>query len=409
MFLSSSYGDIYHMKVTLFSNYLNHHQLPFCLKMDELTNHQFTFVASTDVSDWRRNLGYQDMNKTYPFVLTTYDSEENYWKAMELCQTSDVVILGACPDIYLKERVKLKKLTFRYTERIHKLGPVSLFTPLSFKYRFQKLLGYEKAPTYILCAGSYVPYDLSNLGCYRNKTYQWGYFPELRHYEQTVIFQKKDENKVPELLWVARLISWKHPEAALHVASYLKEKGYSFHLNLIGTGEMEDQLKKEITQKDLADYVTLVGSVPSTQVRDYMERADIFLFTSDRNEGWGVVLNEAMNSCCACIASHEIGAAGSMIKHGENGLLYQSGNEDELCKQTEYLLENKQIRKELGWRGYCTITEEWNADVGAKRLLELSESLIKGTSVSFTSGPCSKAPVISPAQLYQSSHTKNHD
>ena len=33
-----------------------------------------------------------------------------------------------------------------------------------------------------------------------------------------------------------------------------------------------------------------------------MEQADIYLFTSDRNEGWGAVANEAMNSACAMVA-----------------------------------------------------------------------------------------------------------
>ena len=34
-----------------------------------------------------------------------------------------------------------------------------------------------------------------------------------------------------------------------------------------------------------------------------MEKADIFLFTSDRREGWGAVANEAMNSACALVVS----------------------------------------------------------------------------------------------------------
>lgn len=41
---------------------------------------------------------------------------------------------------------------------------------------------------------------------------------------------------------------------------------------------------------NLNDYVTFTGPVQSDKVRGFMERAGIFLFTSDRQEGWGAVL-----------------------------------------------------------------------------------------------------------------------
>jgi glycosyltransferase involved in cell wall biosynthesis len=56
-------------------------------------------------------------------------------------------------------------------------------------------------------------------------------------------------------------------------------------------------------------------------VRDHMEAADIFLFTSDFNEGWGAVLNESMNSACAVVASHAIGSVPFLLKDGENGFI----------------------------------------------------------------------------------------
>lgn len=59
---------------------------------------------------------------------------------------------------------------------------------------------------------------------------------------------------------------------------------------------------------NLNDYVTFTGPVQSDKVRGFMERAGIFLFTSDRQEGWGAVLNESMNSGCAVVASHAIGS-----------------------------------------------------------------------------------------------------
>ena len=63
------------MKITFFSNFLNHHQLPFCLEMCKLTENQFTFVATERIPQERIDMGYADMNVAYDFVLCSYASQ----------------------------------------------------------------------------------------------------------------------------------------------------------------------------------------------------------------------------------------------------------------------------------------------------------------------------------------------
>ena len=52
---------------------------------------------------------YHDMNKQYPFVLTTYDSQENERLAQMLAMRSDVIITGSAPEIYTKMRIEQGK------------------------------------------------------------------------------------------------------------------------------------------------------------------------------------------------------------------------------------------------------------------------------------------------------------
>ena len=82
-----------------------------------------------------------------------------------------------------------------------------------------------------------------------------------------------------------------------------------------------------IRSKGVEDCVEMLGAMSPDEVRAYMERADVFLFTSDFNEGWGAVLNESMNSGCAVVASHAIGSVPFLIKDGVNGLIYENGNQ----------------------------------------------------------------------------------
>ena len=124
------------MKITFFSNFLNHHQLPFCQEMIKILGKDFTFVATEQVPEERIKLGYKNMNENYDFVVCSYKDEK---KALQLGIESDIVIIGSAPDKYIKERLKQQKIVFRYSERIFKDGfRLKIF--LSKKMQLLKLL-----------------------------------------------------------------------------------------------------------------------------------------------------------------------------------------------------------------------------------------------------------------------------
>ena len=205
-----------------------------------------------------------------------------------------------------------------------------------------------------------------------------------------------EEHSRISILWAGRLIGWKHPEAAVQLAASLKEKGYSFRMSMIGNGEMEMQLHDMIREKGLEDCVEMLGAMPPEEVRRHMEKADIYLFTSEFNEGWGAVLNESMNSGCAVVASHAIGSVPFLIKNGENGLIYENGNQLDLEKQVLRLLEDGAFRKKIAENAYETMINLWNAETAAERFLTLTEKLLKNenTDSLFLDGPCSKAAIL---------------
>ena len=124
-----------------------------------------------------------------------------------------------------------------------------------------------------------------------------------------------------------------------------------------------------------------------------MERADIYLATSDFYEGWGAVVNEAMNSGCAIVASHAMGSSPFLIKDGENGMLYQSGNLKELYQKVVQLLENEEVREYYGRNACLSMQSLWNAKVAAERLWNISKMLIQKENASgeYSEGPCSLA------------------
>ena len=191
-------------------------------------------------------------------------------------------------------------------------------------------------------------------------------------------------------MWTARFLKLKHPEAPLYVAKRLKGEGYDFTLDIIGSGVIEDKIRKNIAKNGLENHVKLLGTMSPEEVREHMEKSEIFLFTSDRNEGWGAVLNESMNSACAVVASGAIGSVPYLIKDGENGFIYKSGNLKDLYKKVKLLMDNREIRENMGVNAYKTLAETWNAEEASKRLLTLIENIKEGKGTPFSDGPCSK-------------------
>ena len=389
------------MKACLINCYLNHHQLPFSLAMERLTCGNFTYISAEPISQARLDMGYPDLDHSYPFLIAAYDGREQQQTAMERVTECDLAILGSAPDSYLIPRMKQGKVTFKYSERPCKQKE----TPYLYcRRRFAAWVRhgrFQKYPLYMLCASAYTAGDYARFGDYLGKTFKWGYFPEVKEENLQELFTARSLSPRVKILWAGRFLDWKHPEAAINAAAALKKQGYSFRMDMIGTGPMEKQLQDLIDRQELQDQVRMLGSMKPEQVRQHMENSDIYLFTSDFNEGWGAVLNESMNSGCAVIASHAIGSAPYLLKNGENGIIYENGNQQMLNEALAFLLDHPDKRQAYGRKAYETLKNEWNADAAAERVIALYEHLKSGkTEPLFTSGPCS------PAEPYKNEDAK---
>ena len=379
------------MKFVFVSNYLSVHQLPICGYLRKQQGKDFCFIATEEIKQERLSQGYSDLNSKYPFVIRAYESDAQKQKAQQLTNEADVVVIGSAPLDYVQPRLRAGRLTFLYSERLYKSGYQAWKLPVRL-WRFWKKYGRHKS-LYLLCASAYTAGDFAKTGTFLNKAYKWGYFPQTCSYSDIDgLIEKK---KAGTILWAARFLDLKHPEYVIEVARRLKAENYDFQIQMLGSGKRWDDIQRMICHLGLQEQVRLVGAVPAEEVRGYMDAASVFLFTSDRNEGWGAVLNESMNSGCAVVASDAIGAVPFLMKDGENGLCYRSGDVDELYEKVKYLLDHPRACKAMGKAAYKTITELWCAETAAERLLQLSQSIIQGQKKPslFECGPCSKAEI----------------
>lgn len=292
---------------------------------------------------------------------------------------ADIVQFGEAPLSMIKARVKAGKIVIRNSERRYKSKSRYLKWPI---YTYQSLI-YNKG--YLLASSAFAPRDYMLSGMKPNRMFMWGYFPEVKYYDNIEeIFERKQKN-----------LGLKHPESTIEVAKMLNLMGVRYELNIIGAGPLEDKIKALIDNNGLSENVHILGPVPPEKVRKHMEQADIFLFTSDQNEGWGATLNESMNSACAVVAGHMIGSVPFLMKDNENGMIFKSKDWSDLCEKVKYLVSNPKERERLGRNAYTTITETWSPKVAGDNLVKLYDALLSGKETPINEGPCSKANIIS--------------
>lgn len=396
------------MKITFISNYLTHHQLPFTEEMYRRLGSDFAFIATNRMEEERIRMGWaiEDQSR-YPYVWFYDDDMKSCGKLVMDC---DVLICGGTHELYIRERLEAGKITLRYFERLYKKGQWRAFMPRGYLKKWREHTTLRKKPVYLLCAGAYVASDFQLFCAYPGKMLKWGYFPPFIQYDLWELMERKKGRC--DILWTGRMIGWKHAEDALEAFKRIlgtMDPNTELHLTMIGDGECASRIRdmiegKETAGKPLSDVITLLPFMRPEEVREMMIQSDIYLMTSDYEEGWGAVVNEAMNSGCAVIASSGAGSVPYLIRHGENGMVYRSGNVEELTGYLKQLAEDGDMRKRLGIAAYKTIAAQWNPASAAERMIRFCKALAGGDYRPEQDGPLSQAELIKPGKGYAYCH-----
>ena len=390
------------MKLVFYSLILNNHQANVADELWNLTGHNYYFVELANLqAEHRKGDSYDYSDR--PYLLRALQSKKNYSKAMELAQTAECCVFSGVQALpFQKIRMKRGLLSFDMSERWLKRGVLNLFSPAILKmflaYHFG---GWSRKPLYKLCCSAFAAADQYKVGTYQGRCYKWGYFTRVEKVDVEAFSDVSTLNITP-LMWCSRYLMLKHPELPILMAERLKRKGYRFRLDMYGSGEYESRTKQLAKNLGVTDVVRFYGNMPNNELMVKMRCHSIFLFTSDRNEGWGAVANESMSNGCVLVASDGIGSSPYLINDGQTGLLFTSPKQsssfnrpdiaalDSLCDKVEYLLANPRKWQDIQSRSTALMQELWNPHIAAERLLILINCLEKGKDTPFVEGPCSK-------------------
>lgn len=126
----------------------------------------------------------------------------------------------------------------------------------------------------------------------------------------------------------------------------LKKQGGNFHFNIAGDGNYFDKLRNEIEENDLAEYITLYGSIPREDMPDFWKAQDVFLSVSDF-EGASISMLEAMSYGTVPVVTAVSGTE-EFIHDGKNGLVSSTGDIRNMARNLVFLEMHREELSRFG-------------------------------------------------------------
>ncbi len=163
----------------------------------------------------------------------------------------------------------------------------------------------------------------------------------------TDLFPQKPQRPLSNpvrLTCVCRLVKRK---GIVHLLEAMQElKGEGFLLDIVGTGDQEQTIRRMISDRGLTKWVRMVGYVPRDFLAEHYHASDIFVLPS-LSESFGQVLLEAM-SCGLPIIASRVGGIPETIEDGVNGLLVEPGCAKSLVGTIRRLAEDPALCNKIG-------------------------------------------------------------
>jgi colanic acid/amylovoran biosynthesis glycosyltransferase len=187
----------------------------------------------------------------------------------------------------------------------------------------------------------------------------------------------KDAADQQEILYIGRLVPEKGQAVLLGALALLGERGLRPRLLLAGEGALRRDLERFVEELGIHGQVDFLGAVGQDQLRDLYERATAFCLPSF-GEGVPVVLMEAM-AMEVPVVTTRIAGIPELVEDGRSGFVVAPGHLDDLADRLQQVLENPELRRELGAAGRAKVMAEFDAERSAEQLFALFEQRCPAT------------------------------
>ncbi len=201
------------------------------------------------------------------------------------------------------------------------------------------------------------------------------FYPELRSddfYEKTYRIQNLASKT--KIVFLGRLTPDKGWEFTLDALVKLKQVIDIDEVAIViaGEGPMGNEILSRLST--MGYIVHFLGRVAPSQVPSLLANCDLHVTTSEK-ETFGLTVLEALASGIPVLAPRKGGVIEN-VQDGENGFLYNPGDQGDFLKKLQHLLQNPSLRTRMGQKGRDHVMG-YSWDYAVKNLVEIWETQIE--------------------------------
>lgn len=148
----------------------------------------------------------------------------------------------------------------------------------------------------------------------------------------------------PVIGMVSRLDPIKDHDTLLRAFALFRQRHPGARLCLVGDGSLRARLEQTAADLGVREAVEFLGG--RTDIPEQLAQFDIFAFSTTDQEGFGIVLAEAMAAGVPIVAS-DTGPCPEVLAGGAAGLLARAGDPQAMAEALDRLWSDRQLRERL--------------------------------------------------------------
>ncbi|MEO8429893.1 MAG: glycosyltransferase family 4 protein [Acidobacteriota bacterium] len=182
------------------------------------------------------------------------------------------------------------------------------------------------------------------------------------------------ERPAPRLVWLRAFHEIYNPSMAPRVLALLRKEFPDVRLAMIGPDKKdgsEEAARRVAAELGVADSIDWSSGVAKDRVPEVLERADIFLNTTNFDNS-PVTVIEAL-ACGLCVVSTDAGGMPYLLNDGENAILVSCDDAAAMAEAVSRILKNPSLAARLSANGrrlaedsdWGRVLPEWQRLIGA--------------------------------------------
>lgn len=202
-----------------------------------------------------------------------------------------------------------------------------------------------------------------------------------------------EANEKIKIATTGRLIEKKGIEYGIRAVAQVAAKYPNIEYNIIGAGDLQEQLQQLIHELNMTDKIHLLGWKNQQEIIEIINDSHIFIAPSitakDGNQDAPVnTLKEAMAMGLPVIATHH-GGIPELVHNGISGFLVPERDSNAIANRLTYLIEHPDTWEKMGVAGRNYVERNYNIKTLNDELINIYQSIL----IQNTSSLCASAPL----------------